>query len=189
MGSCCPCCIKNVSSEKKNEIQSNYYNYRNNSPQRTNDFEDFNNRFRNSNQEFNNIKSNEHFENFNYNSGFQNSNQQFNNIKSNQHFGYFNYNNQFQNSNKELNNIESNEYNTRTYILSNGQNKYTISVNENATVRQLISKLKLQYSKTTVNNIILIYKTTALDANKKISEYNIPNGKRIKFSEAYDGGY
>jgi len=164
MGSCCPCCIKNVSSEKKNEIQSNYYNYRNNSPQRTNDFEDFNNRFRNSNQEFNNIKSNEHFENFNYNSGFQNSNQQFNNIQSNRHY-------------------------ERTYILSNGQNKYTISVNLNETVRQLISKLCIQYSKTTVNNIILIYKTTALDANKKISEYNIPNGKRIKFSEAYDGGY
>ena len=77
----------------------------------------------------------------------------------------------------------------RTYILSNGQNKYTISVNENATVRQLISKLKLQYSKTTVNNIILIYGTTPLDENKKISEYNIPNRKRIKFSEAYDGGY
>ncbi len=113
MGSCCPCCIKNVSSEKKNEIQSNYYNYRNNSPQRTNDFEDFNNRFRNSNQEFNNIKSNEHFENFNYNSGFQNSNQQFNNIQSNRHY-------------------------ERTYILSNGQNKYTISVNLNETVRQLI---------------------------------------------------
>jgi hypothetical protein len=77
----------------------------------------------------------------------------------------------------------------KTYILSNGQNKYTISVNLNETVRQLISKLCIQYSKTTVNNIILIYKTTALDANKKISEYNIPDGSRIIFSEAYELGY
>ncbi len=77
----------------------------------------------------------------------------------------------------------------QTYILSNGQNKYTISVNLNETVRQLISKLCIQYTKTTVNNIILIYGTTALDVNKKISECNIPNGSRIKFSEAYELGY
>jgi len=77
----------------------------------------------------------------------------------------------------------------RSYILSNGQYRYTIQVNENETVGQLISKLNNLYSKTTHNNIILIYGATPLDENKKISEYNIPNGKRIKFSEAYDGGY
>ena len=111
------------------------------------------------------------------------------NLNQNQIEKDIKFKNKIQNLNQELDNIKSNKHYERSYILSNGQYRYTISVNENETVGQLISKLNNLYSKTTLNNIILIYGTTALDENKKISEYNIPNGKRIKFSEAYDGGY
>lgn len=74
------------------------------------------------------------------------------------------------------------------FILSNGQYKYRIECNKNDSVASLISKLKYYYSPQENNDLILIYGTTPLEASKRISDYNIEYGKRIKFSEEYNGG-
>ena len=72
--------------------------------------------------------------------------------------------------------------------LSNGEEMYQIPYSNDEKVSSIISKLKAQYHSRTTNGIILIYGTTPLEENKKMGDYNIKSGKRIKFSDAYDGG-
>lgn len=72
--------------------------------------------------------------------------------------------------------------------LSNGEEMYKIFYNRNDKVSSIIQKLRQQYQSRTENGIILIYGVTPLDENKRIGDYNIKSGKRIKFSDAYDGG-
>ncbi len=73
-------------------------------------------------------------------------------------------------------------------LLSNGEEMYEIPYTRNERVSSVINKLKAQYHSKTSNGIILIYGTTPLDENKRMGDYNIQSGKRIKFSDAYDGG-
>ena len=72
--------------------------------------------------------------------------------------------------------------------LSNGEEMYKIYYNKNEKVSSILGKLRSQYQSKTANGIILIYGTTPLDENKRMGDYNIKPGKRIKFSDAYDGG-
>jgi hypothetical protein len=74
------------------------------------------------------------------------------------------------------------------YKLSDGENRYTIEIDQGCYVYQLIDKLLLKYSTKTSNGITLLVNGVPLDPNKKISEYNIKDGKRIIFSEKYNGG-
>ena len=73
-------------------------------------------------------------------------------------------------------------------ILSNGEYRYKIYYNKYDKVSTLLTQLKKYYQTKSNNGIVLIYGTTALDENKRIMDYNITSGKRIKFSDAYDGG-
>ncbi len=72
--------------------------------------------------------------------------------------------------------------------LSNGEEMYQIPYSNNEKVSSILGKLRSQYQSRTTNGIILIYGTTPLDENKRMGDYNIKPGKRIKFSDAYDGG-
>ena len=72
--------------------------------------------------------------------------------------------------------------------LSNGEEMYKIFYNRNDKVSSIIQKLRQQYQSRTENGIILIYGVTPLDENKRIGDYNIKRGKRIKYSDAYNGG-
>lgn len=78
--------------------------------------------------------------------------------------------------------------NSGYFTLTNGQYRYSIYCNKNDTVSTLIGKLKEFYSPQENNELILIYGTTPIDRNARISDYNIDYGRRIKFAEEYNGG-
>lgn len=74
------------------------------------------------------------------------------------------------------------------FKLSDGENKYIIDISENSYVWQLIDKLLERYSTTNSNGITLLVGGVPLEPNKRISDLGLKDGKKIIFSEKYNGG-
>ena len=75
-----------------------------------------------------------------------------------------------------------------TFKLSDGESSYEIEISSVAYVYELIDKLLEVHETSTRNGITLLFKGVPLDPSKLICDYKIKDGKKIVFSEKYNGG-